>query len=118
MWSRESGLSDEQLVGFTYTHERSSYDNATHGKRGDGGDLVLVDNVATSYGEIILGKIRIPAIQDGYIHVRYVEPAYYLRSIFLWAQYRIHYISVFMPSMSLIAIAGRERCRFPLFVHR
>jgi hypothetical protein len=89
MWSRASGLSDEELIGFTFTHERSRYDNATHGKRGDGGDLVLVDNAATSYGEVILGKIRIPAIQDGYIHVRYVEPAY-LRSIFLSAQYRIH----------------------------
>ena len=82
MWSRASGLSDEQLVGFTFTHERSKYDN-THGKRGDGGDLVLVDNAATSYGEIILGKIRIPAIEDGYIHVRCVEPAYLISIVIL-----------------------------------
>ncbi|KIM91877.1 hypothetical protein PILCRDRAFT_809863 [Piloderma croceum F 1598] len=74
MWSRASSLSDEQLVAFTFTHERSKYDNATHGRRGDGGDLVLVDNAATSYGEIILGKIRIPAIEDGYIHVRIHDP--------------------------------------------
>ena len=58
MWSRASGLSDEQLVGFTFTHERSKYGNATHGKMGDSGDLVLVDNAATSYGEIILGDRR------------------------------------------------------------
>ena len=58
MWSRASGLSDEQLVGFTFTHERSKYGNAMHGKMGDSGDLVLVDNAATSYGEIILGDRR------------------------------------------------------------
>jgi hypothetical protein len=72
MWSRAKHLSDEELAGFTFTKERSKYDKEKHGSRGDGGDLVLVDNAATSYGEVILGKIRIPAITDGYIHVRYV----------------------------------------------
>jgi len=62
------------LTGFTFTKERSEYDKDKHTSRGDGGDLVLVDNAATSYGEIILGKIRIPAIMDGYIHVRVHDP--------------------------------------------
>jgi len=74
MWSRAKDLSDEELVGFTFTMERSKYDKQHHGSRGEGGDLVLVDNAATSYGEIILGKIRIPAITDGYIHVRVHDP--------------------------------------------
>jgi hypothetical protein len=61
MWSRAKGVSDAELSGFTL----------------GGGDLVLVDNAATSYGQIILGKIRIPAIPDGYIHVRYVQITYH-----------------------------------------
>jgi hypothetical protein len=70
MWSRAKELSDEELTGFTFKKERSKYDKEEDSIRGDNGDLVLVDNAATSYGEIILGKIRIPAIPDGYIHVR------------------------------------------------
>ena len=70
MWSRAKDISDEELVSFTFTRERSKHDHAKDSSRGEGGDLILVDNAATSYGEIILGKIRIPAISDGYIHVR------------------------------------------------
>ena len=59
MWSRAAGLSDEQLVDFSLEK-----------------DLVEVRSGPTSYGTIILGKIRIPAVNDdlgeGFIHVRYV----------------------------------------------
>ncbi|KIY74390.1 hypothetical protein CYLTODRAFT_416229 [Cylindrobasidium torrendii FP15055 ss-10] len=53
MWRRAQGVSDEELVNFTLED-----------------DLVLVRSAATSYGTIILGKIRLPAIQDGYVHIR------------------------------------------------
>ena len=85
MWSRAKDLSDEELIGFTFTKERSKYDKQHHSSRGEGGDLVLVDNAATSYGEVILGKIRIPAITDGYIHVRYVQSIHRYSMVFLIA---------------------------------
>ncbi len=57
MWSRAEGVSDEDLVAFSVRN-----------------DLVEVRSAPTSYGTIILGKIRLPAINDaegeGYIHVR------------------------------------------------
>jgi len=74
MWSRAKDLSDEELVGFTFSKQRSKHDKDKDGSRGESGDLILVDNAATSYGEIILGKIRIPSIPDGYIHVRIHDP--------------------------------------------
>lgn len=59
MWSRASRLSEEKLTSFSL--ER---------------DLVLVSSAATTYGTIVLGKIRIPGINDdkgeGFVHVRYV----------------------------------------------
>ena len=59
MWSRAAGLSDEELVGFDIEK-----------------DLVQIRSGATSYGTIIFGKIRIPAINDdegeGFVHVRFV----------------------------------------------
>ena len=59
MWSRAAGLSDHELIDFTIEK-----------------DLVEVRSAPTSYGTIILGKIRIPAVQDeegsGFVHVRYV----------------------------------------------
>ncbi|KAA1476026.1 hypothetical protein DENSPDRAFT_842905 [Dentipellis sp. KUC8613] len=61
MWARASGLSDDELAGF-------------HLER----DLVLVRSAPTSYGTVILGKIRIPAVQDadgeGFVHVRIHDP--------------------------------------------
>jgi len=61
MWLRVAGLSDHELVGFTMEH-----------------DLVQVRSASTSYGTIILGKIRIPAFSDdkgpGFIHVRIHDP--------------------------------------------
>jgi hypothetical protein len=57
MWSRAADLSDHELVRFKLNE-----------------DLVLVSSAMASYGTIILGKIRIPAINDdqgeGFIHVR------------------------------------------------
>jgi hypothetical protein len=62
MWSRAARLTNHELTAFSID------------------DLVLVSSGSTSYGTIILGKIRIPAINDeegaGYVHVRY-----YLASI-------------------------------------
>ncbi|KAJ4476967.1 hypothetical protein C8J55DRAFT_94171 [Lentinula edodes] len=61
MWSRASGISDQELVDFTLEK-----------------DLVVVRSAPVSYGTIILGKIRIPAINDeegeGFIHVRIHDP--------------------------------------------
>ncbi|KAI0740149.1 hypothetical protein C8Q76DRAFT_765206 [Earliella scabrosa] len=61
MWSRAQGVSDKDLVAFTIRD-----------------DLVEVRSAATSYGAIILGKIRLPAINDeegeGYVHVRIHDP--------------------------------------------
>jgi hypothetical protein len=57
MWSRAKGISDVRLADFDIEN-----------------DLVEVRSGATSYGTIILGKIRIPAINDsegeGFVHVR------------------------------------------------
>ncbi|KAF9070128.1 hypothetical protein BDP27DRAFT_1324344 [Rhodocollybia butyracea] len=61
MWSRAAGVSDAELVDFKLEK-----------------DLITVRSAAVSYGTIILGKIRIPAINDeegeGFIHVRIHDP--------------------------------------------
>lgn len=61
MWSRAASLSDEQLVNFSIAD-----------------DLVEIRSAPTSYGTIILGKLRVPAVDDdegeGYIHVRIHDP--------------------------------------------
>lgn len=60
MWSRAAELSDAQVTQFTIEQ-----------------DLVQVRSGFVSYGTIILGKIRIPAVEDelgrGYVHVRCVR---------------------------------------------
>lgn len=58
MWSRASKLSDAELSHFTIKE-----------------DLIEVSAGPTSYGAIILGKIRIPALKteeegEGFVHVR------------------------------------------------
>lgn len=61
MWSRAAGLSDHELTSFKIEE-----------------DLVLVRSAPVSYGTIILGKIRIPAVKDeegeGFVHVRIHDP--------------------------------------------
>ncbi|KAI0719256.1 hypothetical protein C8T65DRAFT_52019 [Cerioporus squamosus] len=61
MWSRAEGVSDADLVAFSIRN-----------------NLVEIRSAPTSYGTIILGKIRLPAINDaegeGYIHVRVHDP--------------------------------------------
>ncbi|KAF7792411.1 hypothetical protein EIP86_003448 [Pleurotus ostreatoroseus] len=61
MWARAAGLSDAELVNFTMEE-----------------DLVECRSAPTSYGTVILGKIRIPAVNDeegeGFIHVRIHDP--------------------------------------------
>jgi len=62
MWSRASNISDTQLVDFTIEE-----------------DLVEVRAGQTSYGTIIFGKIRIPALTtdnegEGFVHVRIHDP--------------------------------------------
>ncbi|KAF9653193.1 hypothetical protein BDM02DRAFT_3153386 [Thelephora ganbajun] len=61
MWSRAAHLSDKELTSF-HLHK----------------DIVLVSSAATAYGTIILGKIRIPGIDDdqgeGFVHVRIHDP--------------------------------------------
>ncbi|KAH7108436.1 hypothetical protein BKA62DRAFT_667300 [Auriculariales sp. MPI-PUGE-AT-0066] len=53
MWEAAKELSNNELIGFDVSN-----------------DLVLVSSSPVSYGTIILGKIRIPALQGGHIHVR------------------------------------------------
>ena len=59
MWARAASLTDAELVHFTIQD-----------------DLVLCRSAPTSYGTIILGKIRLPNIKDeegeGFVHVRLV----------------------------------------------
>ncbi|KAF7981885.1 hypothetical protein HWV62_31461 [Athelia sp. TMB] len=59
MWARVHDLTDHQL---------------THFNIAGGSDLTLIRSGATSYGTILLGKIRIPAVNDelgeGFVHVR------------------------------------------------
>ncbi|CAG8730607.1 11850_t:CDS:2, partial [Acaulospora colombiana] len=61
MWSRAAGISDKDLVNFDVSK-----------------DLVAVRAGPTTYGVILLGKIRLPAIDDengkGFIHVRIHDP--------------------------------------------
>ncbi|KAI0066092.1 hypothetical protein BV25DRAFT_1849665 [Artomyces pyxidatus] len=61
MWSRAASLSDAELTTFNLNH-----------------DLVEIRSGPTSYGTILLGKIRIPAVHDdlgeGFIHVRIHDP--------------------------------------------
>lgn len=58
MWARATGISDHQLIG-DINLER---------------DLVLVRSGETTYGRILLGKLRVGTNDNdaGYIHVRYV----------------------------------------------
>ncbi|KAG8894059.1 hypothetical protein FRB99_001547, partial [Tulasnella sp. 403] len=60
MWARASGLSDQELVG-EINLER---------------DLVLVRSGATSYGTIVLGKLRVGTAdgKEGFVHVRIHDP--------------------------------------------
>jgi hypothetical protein len=55
MWSRASGLSDQELTNFSIKE-----------------NLVLVSSAITTYGTIILGKIRVPTNgqDEGFVHVR------------------------------------------------
>lgn len=57
MWSRAADVPDAALVGFELAR-----------------DLVAVRAAPTSYGTILLGSIRIPAVRDaegeGFVHVR------------------------------------------------
>lgn len=61
MWSRAAGLSDKKLTAFTIED-----------------DLVEIRAGVVSYGTILFGKIRIPAVNDelgeGFIHVRIHDP--------------------------------------------
>ncbi|KAL4074178.1 hypothetical protein J3A83DRAFT_2691012 [Scleroderma citrinum] len=62
MWDRAGGLSDHDLVNFRVEE-----------------DLVEIRTGTVSYGTLIFGKIRIPAVNDdlgeGFIHVRCVDYA-------------------------------------------
>ncbi|KZV82590.1 hypothetical protein EXIGLDRAFT_684666 [Exidia glandulosa HHB12029] len=57
MWAAVKHLSDQELTAFDVSK-----------------DLVVVRSAVVSYGTIILGKIRIPALDDGYVHVRIHDP--------------------------------------------
>ncbi|KAH8929309.1 hypothetical protein BT69DRAFT_1311218 [Atractiella rhizophila] len=57
MWKRAKGLSDSELTSFKVSK-----------------DLVLVRSGPTPYGTVIFGKIKIPALNDAYIHVRIHDP--------------------------------------------
>jgi len=61
MWSRAHGIDHHHLTTFDLSK-----------------DLILIRSGSTSYGTIIFGKLRIPAIQDdegeGFIHIRIHDP--------------------------------------------
>ncbi|KAH9819234.1 hypothetical protein DFH28DRAFT_1022848 [Melampsora americana] len=61
MFARSQGVSDHDLVDFDIKH-----------------DLVSIRSGQTSYGTVVFGKIRIPAVKDqdgvGFIHVRVHDP--------------------------------------------
>ncbi|KAF8200695.1 hypothetical protein BJ912DRAFT_921327 [Pholiota molesta] len=61
MWARAQGLTDAELVHFTIEN-----------------DLVEVRSAPVSYGTVILGKLRLPKINDtegeGFVHVRIHDP--------------------------------------------
>ncbi|KAF9482129.1 hypothetical protein BDN70DRAFT_904877 [Pholiota conissans] len=61
MWERAQGLTDDELVSFTIEK-----------------DLIEVRSAPTSYGTIILGKLRLPKVNDaegeGFVHVRIHDP--------------------------------------------
>ena len=61
MWARATGISDHDLVHFDIKK-----------------DLVEVRAGPTAYGVIILGKIRLPAVNDdlgeGFVHIRIHDP--------------------------------------------
>ncbi|KAF8813783.1 hypothetical protein BYT27DRAFT_7180543 [Phlegmacium glaucopus] len=61
MWSRAAHVSDADLTSFSIED-----------------DLVEIRSAATSYGVLIFGKIRLPAINDekgeGFVHVRIHDP--------------------------------------------
>jgi len=75
MWSRAAGISDEQLVDFAPAVGvpiispviEADYENIQK-------DVVTVRSAATTYGTIVLAKIRLPAVNDdlgeGFVHVR------------------------------------------------
>lgn len=62
MWSRAAGVSDEELVGGVDLNR----------------DLVQVRSGATSYGQIVLGKLRVGTNdgEEGFVHVRCVLRIY------------------------------------------
>ena len=47
MWSRAAGISDHDLVDFDFEK-----------------DLVEIRSAIVSYGTIVLGKLRLPAVND------------------------------------------------------
>jgi len=61
MWSRAAHISDHDLTSFTIED-----------------DLVQIRSGTTSYGVIVFGKIRLPAVKDdkgeGFVHVRIHDP--------------------------------------------
>ena len=61
MWSRAAGISDHDLVDFDFEK-----------------DLVEIRSAIVSYGTIVLGKLRLPAVNDaegeGFVHVRIHDP--------------------------------------------
>lgn len=111
MWSRAEGISDHELVAFTIRH-----------------DLVEVRSGAVSYGTIILGKIKLPAVNDaegeGFIHVRYAVLGAFLyhasRPETLHSIHdppnRVRTTSVYIPSVIELVCVGRRGCTLPLAV--
>jgi len=58
MWERAAGISEHDLLNFHVNKE----------------NLVLVRSGLTSYGTVIFGKIKLPKIDDAFVHVRIQDP--------------------------------------------
>lgn len=57
MYERVRDVSDQQLISLSIAD-----------------DLVLVRAGGTAYGTIVFGRIRLPCVDDGFVHVRVHDP--------------------------------------------
>jgi len=100
MWSRANGLSDHELVNFDITEDLVQVSIALFAAPISEMAVCCfikyeqVRSAATSYGNIILGKIKLPAVNDdegeGFIHVRFVLPSLSLVGCLAYSRVRIH----------------------------
>jgi hypothetical protein len=86
MWSRASGLSDKALATFHPEDDLVQVRYVISIPCSSLSSEINIDHRSgvVSYGTILLGKLRIPAVNDskgeGFVHVRYVSDVIFLFS--------------------------------------